>query len=237
MNFFLWLLLALIVVLVVGVFLWPSLRQRAAKNRAPVTIPRRQYLEEIAEEISIPALEQPRQTFPELPLPGCYGVDRLVLLARDPNWLYAYWEISATRQVEFATHYGPEAWSSTRPVLRVYDITGVDFNGNNALSYIDIHLVEETDSWHIEVSRPDHTFCVELGRMFNDGRFITLLRSNVVNTPRASLSHRFDEEWIWIEGIYQSTGRLQHGLSSAVLAEQPAAGVSSPGNWHPGLEN
>ncbi|NMA52613.1 MAG: DUF4912 domain-containing protein, partial [Peptococcaceae bacterium] len=89
MNFFLWLLLALIVVLVVGVFLWPSLRQRAAKNRAPVTIPRRQYLEEIAEEISIPALEQSRQTFPELPLPGCYGVDRLVLLARDPNWLYA----------------------------------------------------------------------------------------------------------------------------------------------------
>ena len=239
MNLFLWMLLALITVLVVGVFLWPSLRQRTAKKSAPVTLPHPQYLEEIAEEISIPTLEQPRQPFPELPLPGCYGVDRLVLLARDPHWLYAYWEISATRQVEFATIYGPEAWSSTRPVLRVYDITGVDFNGKNALGYIDIHLAEETDSWHIEVGRPDHTFCVELGRTFNDGRFIPLLRSNVVNTPRASLSDRFDEEWMWLEGLYRSTGRLQHGLSSAMLAEQlgPTAGVSSPGHWHPGLEN
>jgi len=239
MNFFLWLLLALITVLVVGIFLWLSWRQQAAKKTAPATLPRPRYVEEIAEEISIPDLKQQRQIFPEMPLPSRYGVDRLVLLARDPNWLYAYWEISATKQVEFITKYGPEAWSSTRPVLRVYDITGVDFDGKNALSYMDIRLSEEADSWYIEVGRPDHTFCVELGRMFNDGRFVALLRSNVVNTPRASISDRIDEEWMWLEGVYRSTGRMQHGLSSAGLVEQleRAAGVSSPGNWHPGLEN
>ena len=91
-------------------------------------------------------------------LPHRYGVDRLALMARDPHWLYAYWEITATKQEDLNTVYGPDAWSSTRPVLRVYDVTGVDFDGTNAKSYVDIHVDEHADNWHIQVGQPDRSF-------------------------------------------------------------------------------
>jgi hypothetical protein len=243
MNTLLWLILALITVLAIGVFLWPSLRRRPAKKIGTETLPRPQFMEEIAEELSIPLPvepEYPAQHLPEPQLPCRYGVDYLTLMAVAPHHLYAYWEITAARQDEFVGAYGPEAWSSTHPVLRVYDVTGVDFNGINANGFMDIRLSDNIDSWHIEVKEPDRSYCADLGRMFQDGRFITLLRSNAVSTPRASLSDRLDEEWMWIEGLYHTLNRFQYGVSSPMIIEEAAeAGrlpmeVSSPGNWHPG---
>jgi hypothetical protein len=166
-----------------------------------------------------------------------YGIDRLVLLARDPNWLYAYWEITATKLGEFSTTYGPEAWANSQPVLRVYDISGINPGEQKGLSCIDIGINNEADNWHINVQKPDHTFYVDLGRRFPDGRFVTLLRSNPVTTPRASLSEQVDEEWMWIEGIYRAY-RYQFGFGSPMFAEEMAQkagalpfGISSPGQW------
>jgi hypothetical protein len=103
-------------------------------------------------------------------------------------------------------------------VLRLYDVTGVpEFNGGNALSYVDIPVNEESDSWHIEVGEPDRAFCVDLGRVLPSGEFVTLLRSNVAHTPRATLSDRLDEEWMWIEGVYRTLTRLQTGVSSPLF--------------------
>lgn len=230
---------ALILVIAAGIFLWPAKRSRAAKID---TLPRPLFIEEPAEElgVDVPAVaKRPVAMQPDINLPQNYGVDRMVLLARDPHWLYAYWEITATKQEEFTGAYGSEAWLSTHPVLRIYDVTGVDFNGKNANRYIDYHVEEHIDNWHIEVGEPDRSFCVDLGRMFPDGRFITLLRSNIVTTPRASLSDRLDEEWMWIEGLYQSIGRIRYGTSSPLIIEELALrkgalplGVSSPGNWN-----
>lgn len=247
MQIFFWLTLALIIVIAAGIFLWPLLRRQTAKKIGVETLPQPQFVEEFSEEISLPlpvASEQQAEHLPEPQLPKSYGVDRLALMARDPHWLYAYWEITATKMDEFSRTYGPEAWSSTHPVLRVYDVTGVSFNGNNANGFIDIHLSNEIDNWHIEVKEPDHSYCVDLGRMFQDGRFVTLLRSNIVTTPRASLSDRLDEEWMWIEGLYHSLGQFQYGVSSPMLIEKLALqegkinlGISSPGHWQTCSDN
>jgi hypothetical protein len=85
------------------------------------------------------------------------------------------------------------------------------------------------------VGQPDRSFCIEVGRKLQNGHFITLLRSNVVSTPRASLSELVDEEWMWIENLYQ-TIRHQYGVSSPLIEEEIAGragivplGISSPG--------
>lgn len=241
-----WLFLALILVVAVGIFLWPARRNRPIEKKAFETLPRPLFREESAEELglSVPAPKtQPIHNPPEPQLPRNYGVDRMALMARDPNWLFAYWEITATKQEELTNRFGPAVWSTTHPVLRVYDVTGVDFNGKNANGYSDIHVGEHVDNWHIQVGEPDRSFCVDLGRMFPDGRFVTLLRSNVVTTPRASLSDRLDEEWMWIEGLYHSIGKFQYGTSSPMIIEELALragvlplGVSSPGKWNMGNE-
>ncbi|MEW6424970.1 MAG: DUF4912 domain-containing protein [Bacillota bacterium] len=220
------------------IFLWLSKKNHRTEKKAalPELDPAHPgFKEEFSTELTPPVYVAAPPAEPELP--HYYGVDRLVLLARDPYWLYAYWEITATKQEEFTAAYGPAAWTNSRPVLRVYDVTGVNPDKQTVASYVDIGINEEADNWHINVGEPDHTFYVDLGRRFPDGRFVTLLRSNVVTTPRASLSERTDEEWMWIEGIYR-TYRYQFGLGSPLLAEEMAEragalplGIASPGQW------
>ncbi|HAG08418.1 MAG TPA: DUF4912 domain-containing protein [Desulfotomaculum sp.] len=193
------------------------------------------FKEEYAGDLTIPSEVMPQPQEPEEELPGKYNIDRLVLMARDPHWLYAYWEISATTQEEFKTNYGPFAWGQSQPVLRIYDVTGTDFEKQSTFEYTDILISDQADDWYIQVGQPDRSFCIEVGRKFQNGHFITLLRSNVVSTPRASLSEQADEEWMWIENLYQ-TIKYQYGISSPLIVEEIAGragivplGISSPG--------
>lgn len=237
-----WIFLAILLALTAGIFLLsPRLSRRPRKNRLqklPAPVFREEYSLELQPVVPDKALLDAPPPAPGLP--HSYGIDRLVLMARDPFWLFAYWEITATKQGEFSRSYGPAAWASTKNILRVYDVTGIDFNGGNAISFIDIPVSEEVDNWHIHVGEPDRSFCVDIGRVFPDGKFIPLLRSNVVTTPRASLSDSIDEEWMWIEGLYRSIGTFRFGTSSPMiireLAEMAGAGllplgISSPGKW------
>jgi hypothetical protein len=235
MVIFTWLIISLVVLaLVAVVFLW-SLR-RPVKKMATVPPPEVdvEFGAEFIPDFQLPSAA-PQISEPDLP--RRYGKDRMTLLARDPYWLFAYWEVSATKQEEFSSQYGPEAWQASRPILRVYDVTGIDFAGNNANIYVDIAVNDQVDNWYIEVGEPNRTFCVDLGRVLTTGQFVTLLRSNFAQTPSASLSECCDEEWMWLEGIYQSLLRYQFGLSSPLLIEEISArkgrefiplGISSP---------
>ncbi|MGQ9756533.1 MAG: DUF4912 domain-containing protein [Desulfotomaculales bacterium] len=213
MTALVWVLGILVLALAAGIFLWLRHKSRAAK---PVPDA---FKVETASELMPPASgPQPGASDKQEPdLPPRYGEDKIVLMARDPNWLFAYWEITAAKQEEQGIE--PNIWQASRPVLRVYDVTNVEFNGTNANSFVDIPITEEADRWHIQVGRPDRSFCVELGRVLPGGSFIGLLRSNIVTTPRASLSEAVDEEWMWIEGIYRSMLRFQTGISSPLLIE------------------
>ena len=223
MSILAWILGSAVVLLFLAVFLWRAGERRRvagkAYNETKIPAPVEELAEEIAGDLMALSVPQPK-TKPQIPeIPRYYGVDRLVLMVRDPNWLFAYWEITAARQEEFARQHGPEAWRQSRPVLRVYDVTGVDFNGSNANKFIDFHISNYDDNWHVEVAQPNSTFCVDLGRILPDGRFITLLRSNMVHTPSMDVSNHVDEEWMWIEGIYRTITRLHPGSSPAVIED------------------
>lgn len=232
---FTWVLGAALVLLLLAVFLWSARNKQKKPTSQHVPMMAR---EEFAEEIAIPVNFPPQPAAkPDMPeIPWHYGKDRMVLMVRDPNWIFAYWEISATKQQEFSNRYGAEAWNNSRSVLRVYDITGVDnFNGANANDFTDISIGDYVDSWHINVARPNSSFCVDLGRLFPDGTFVTLLRSNIVQTPSMAVSDLLDEEWMWIEGIYRTITSLRMG-SSPMMSEELARGmgilplgISSPG--------
>jgi len=206
--------------------------------RKKIGSPKQSYMEEFADELAGDFLVAPTpypKTKPQHPeIPWQYGADRLVLMVRDPNWLFAYWEITAAKQDEFSQQYGQSAWGSSRPVLRVYDVTGVEFNGSNANNYIDYAISDYVDNWHLEVSRPNSTLCVDVGRVFPDGRFVTLLRSNIVHTPSMEVSNLVDEEWMWIDGIYRTITRLHPGSSPLMMEDVSQRmglvplGISSP---------
>lgn len=150
-------------------------------------------------------------------LPSGYGDNKIVLLVRDPYWLHGYWEITDDKKMQ-AEREARAGWNELRKVLRVYDVTGVDFNGFNANKYYDIDITPEATNWYINVGEPDRSWCVDLGVITRDGKFILIARSNIVTTPRDGASDVIDEEWMSIEedfyklyglGVGSSPGKAQ----------------------------
>ena len=111
-------------------------------------------------------------------------------------------------------------------MLRVYDVTGLDFNGANAHRSVDLEISEEANNWYINVWAADRAYCVDLGLRYPDGTFVTLVRSNIVTTPRDSISPVVDEEWMVVddtfERLYKTAGADEWGNDVIQLAAQPA---------------
>ncbi|MFH2138283.1 MAG: DUF4912 domain-containing protein [Candidatus Omnitrophota bacterium] len=156
-------------------------------------------------------------------LPSGYADTRIVIQVRDPYWLYAYWEVNPNKWDGLRQELG-EALDSSKRVLRIYDITGVQFNGSNSNGFFDIDINDFAANWYINIGTPGRGYCVDLGLILADGRFITIARSNCVTTPLDGPSNLTDEEWMIVEEdfnkLYGLSVGLGVGLSSADIREQ-----------------
>lgn len=121
-------------------------------------------------------------------LPQRYGTDRLVLMARDPQWVYAYWEITHEHYRRTMERHISE-WGLSRPALRLYDVTpGIPH------AHLDVVVGENAEDWYVHVNRPRHTLIAELGRLYPGG-FVPMLRSNPVTMPPRDYSMEIALEW------------------------------------------
>ena len=53
-------------------------------------------------------------------IPADYGVTRIVAMAKDPAWLFTYWEITAERFMQLEKKFKDE-WTKCTMALRIYD--------------------------------------------------------------------------------------------------------------------
>lgn len=146
---------------------------------------------------------------PEQYIPPDYNDTRMVLLVRDPYWLYTYWNINSQTKEQIAL--SGKKYDDLQLVIRVYDVTDIQFDGTNSNYYFDINLNHYTNNWYINVAKPNRSFCVDLGYIAENGQFITIVRSNIVTTPRDSVSDVIDEEWMIIEEDFRKIYRLATG--------------------------
>ena len=128
-------------------------------------------------------------------IPQSYNKTRLTLIARDPHWIHAYWEIDDSA-IESAKRELGEESSYT---LRMYDVTLVDFNGTNANKFFDIDVGPAASNWYINIWSDSVTYCGEIGMRTPSGRFYSFARSNFVTTPRANSSGRSDLIWMEVK--------------------------------------
>ena len=121
-----------------------------------------------------------------LGLPKSYGINHIVLMAKDPAWLFAYWEITESLWADIraeAGHY--------HMVLRVFHLPPV---GNSPLGHFDIILPPEATNWHINTGLTGGSFEAHLGFTTSLKPFKPLLKSNIVLAPlgrsrRSSSNH------------------------------------------------
>ena len=155
-------------------------------------------------------------------LPSSYGENRIVLLVRDPYWVHVYWDVSRDALLGARAALKDE-WFDAKSILRVHDVTGVDFNGSNSNSHFDIPIEGGATNWYINTRVPNRGYCVEIGLLSRTGKFALLARSNIAVTPRDAPSEVIDEKWMipdWeFDKVYALSGGFKVGSSSLELKE------------------
>jgi uncharacterized protein len=156
-------------------------------------------------------------------LPANYGDTKIAILPRDPLWFYAYWEVSPSAYGELKGRIGEARFNSSRWVLRVYDVTDINFNGNNAHKFFDIQLNPSASNWYVNVGEVNRSWCTDLGIITADGQYIMIARSNVIILPRFGVSPITDEQWGILQKEFEKLLKLsgvdQIGKSSFDIAK------------------
>ena len=109
-------------------------------------------------------------------LPDAYGTGRLFLAARDPHWLFAYWDFSHQQMADFRRQA-----SDGRVVLRV-------FEKNHATPVVELTLAHDARNWYIPASKAATTYSAELGFWRHNGSFNVSSRSREATTPPDALA-------------------------------------------------
>jgi len=113
-------------------------------------------------------------------LPDSYGTERLVLLPRDSNYLFCFWDVSGDRVLELSEKAG-----GGRTVLRITSLRG-GFSFDEEVSV-------SARRHHVRTPEAASGYFVELGVAGADGRFYPLLRSNTAFASEDSLSFQSDK--------------------------------------------
>ncbi len=188
----------------------PAIRAKMAKSPAKaIAAP-----EVIISQVKFSAGPQAPGHYEKPPdLPVGYAKEKIVLQVRDPWWLYTYWQVLASTWDRLKGEL-KDSFFSAKPVLRVYDVSLINFDGTNAHRFFDIEVTPDARSWYIDTQGPGRSWCVDFGLRLANGRFITILRSNVVSTPLDGPSWLTDEEWMLPDDLFAKLYGLGFGQSS-----------------------
>ena len=110
-------------------------------------------------------------------LPVCYGEDRLVVVPRDPSWVFVYWEITEGTYRRANREVG-----GGRLVLRLWLRNGL--TGSRLMEF---DVPEGGTKYYAQVNG-DHSFVVgEIGMIGPRGDYCALARSKEVEIPRSKI--------------------------------------------------
>lgn len=122
-------------------------------------------------------------------LPGGYGESRIVLMPRDPQWCYAYWDIPNDHKEELRRQGGQQL------ALRIYDVTDINLEYQSPHSVQEYPCDELAREWYLPMPVSDRNYVVDMGYRCADGRWLVLARSAPVRVPPVYPSD-------WIEDVF-----------------------------------
>jgi hypothetical protein len=115
--------------------------------------------------------------YPPVPwetLPSEYGENAITLMTVNPFRLFVFWEVRENTLKMFKGDL----------MIRTYDVTGLDINAEEAKSFFDVGLTDRIGSLYLDVN-PDRQYIADIGILY-EGIFVSIARSNSVETPRAT---------------------------------------------------
>jgi Domain of unknown function (DUF4912) len=158
--------------------------------------------------------EEERFLFPE-----SYHVNRVRLLVKDPDWIFAYWDVDPKSLGEIGKTVGERSMALARLSLRVCDPE----NGGST----DILLPAGARWWYVRADSTARSYRAELGVILPSGEFRRLAESNRVTTPRVGPSFSLARRRV----VYRKGGAIPGALeeAEAATADEASAAVRTRG--------
>ncbi|MEO7318164.1 MAG: DUF4912 domain-containing protein, partial [Chthoniobacteraceae bacterium] len=121
------------------------------------------------ESVAVSAGEQP--AYEDLgSLPGTYLEDTVFLVARDPRWLFAYWDFDWMKYPASSMRGGASQF-----FLKI----SKDDGSQETI----VEITPEARNWYVPVSAPDTMYIGEIGFFARDGGWAAIVTSGVTRTP------------------------------------------------------
>jgi len=166
--------------------------------------------------------EEERFLFPET-----YEIDRVRLLVKDPEWVFAYWDVNPQSLSSIGRAVGERAMALSRLTLRVSDPQ----HGGST----DVLLPEGARWWYVRTDTSARSYRAALGVTLPSGEFRLLAESNTVTSPRLGPSTARAGRRVSARGGAASSPASASASYDATAADDAAGGDLGP--WNPSPED
>ncbi|HET9316896.1 MAG TPA: DUF4912 domain-containing protein [Vicinamibacteria bacterium] len=169
----------------------------------------------------------PRRLFEEerFIFPDSYGQSRIRLLVKDPDWLFAHWDVDPQSLADLRAELGERASALSSFTLRVVD---PQHGGESR-----VLLPEGARSWYVRADAIQRSYRAELGLTLPSGEFRSLAQSNVVTTPRTGPARVGGPRRMRYDGVTPPAKPAgPAGAPSAGPTSAPSS-PAGPGPWRP----
>jgi len=133
-------------------------------------------------------------------IPQTYEQDTVSLLVKDPEWLYAYWELTGGNSRHIVSSLG----GSARAILRLERADG---------NFVDIETGVSMN-WYLKVD-PGLSYRAIIGFKDPGGGFHPVAASRLAKTPRVGLSDVVDTKWMIVRRKLDELLRYMGGFPRA----------------------
>ena len=134
-------------------------------------------------------------------LPSGYGDSRIVVMPRDPQWAYCYWDVANESKEDLRRQGGQQL------ALRIYDTTDLDINSESPHSVQEYLCDEMAREWYLPVPVSDRNYVVDIGYRCNDGRWLVLARSNSIRIPPVYPSDWIEDNFVTVDWNQELRGK------------------------------
>ncbi|OKH22276.1 DUF4912 domain-containing protein [Chroogloeocystis siderophila] len=139
-------------------------------------------------------------------LPDGYGESRIVLLPRDPQWAYTYWDIPNDHKEDLRKQGGQQL------ALRIYDVTDINIDYQSPHSIQEYPCDELAREWYLPIPVSDRDYVVDIGYRCADGRWLVLARSAPVHVPPVYPSDWIEDHFITVSFEEDLRGKTVYEL-------------------------
>ena len=157
-------------------------------------------------------------------LPDGYGASRIVLMPRDPQWCYTYWDIPGEHKEELRRQGGQQL------TLRLYDVTDINLDSQSPHSLQEFPCDELAREWYLPMPVSDRDYAVDIGYRCADGRWLVLARSEVVRVPPVYPSDWIEDHFVTVDWEEDLQGKTVFKLvPPSQRSATPAVGMADTG--------